>query len=471
MLFPQLSLRAFGGGRRLALGLAALAALAVTVFAGFGAAAPEGRDFRAQMAATAEEAFPKDMLKRVRDSLYLVSVELPTGARAPVGTAFVVRLGDGSLALATSAQVADVFRRELTHDAAFSGGRMTATRPTAPHYESRRIVSVIVHPGWDAFEAFSARLAGRMRAEGLTFTAPRAYGVALLIPETPPAGAPLELAPTAEIDALRPRAPLALAGFVSPDVIYADLTRPEPGLRLGALTAHVDALQNLAAAGGRAIQHSIASAGASSGAPLLDAAGRVVGVQAAAEPMRFSPERGGFVATPDAARLLGGAARADLLGALAAGEADERLAAEQETWLDAETAFVQPAEDVLADSVYLLKREAGPGDETRLVFEASAMSAPDSQTGQPTAWFEVETPEAGLYMALAFSPDRRAVLALVADVDGGFIGVGTGGAFHSAALFDPGERGRVRLGAAFDPANEEGGRLTVRLYRAIPRGS
>ena len=401
--------------------------------------------YRAQMAARGAAAPIADIARAVRDSVYLVTVELPSGQRSPVGTAFVVTRRDGTRVLATSARVADLYRRDLATNPDFNGGRMMAAQPKPPDYPAVRVVAAEVHPAWDALgEAADAR---------------SAYDVALLQVDDPAQlGPPLMLARRSALETLKAGDPLVLVGYLARDLALGDLTRPVPGAEGGIVTAMTgfdlmrgpDAVNQL-------IQSSLEPADGAAGSPLLNAGGEVVGLFREGDPAGLL--YGQTAQRWDAPVSFG--ARADLLGALLNGTAASDLPGITAGWSEA-----------VPDQLAQLKARAGPDAEIVMVADQSGpLAAADPLfPGNPVAWFTVSLPGPGLYLALAQASEGVLVTSVLKDAEGAIIEVGTMGPALSTSMVRSEVATTLQLGV-IGPGGAGGDTVHVQLYRAARPGS
>ncbi|BCW87325.1 hypothetical protein sos41_04540 [Alphaproteobacteria bacterium SO-S41] len=406
--------------------------------------------YRAQMAARGATAPVADIAAAAQGSVYLVTIELPSGRRSPVGTAFVVARRDGTKVLATSALVADLFRRDLQANPDFNGGRMMAAQPKPPDYPALRVTGVEVHPAWDAL------------GEAAPYWS--AYGVALLLVDDPARlGPPLALARRTVLETLKAGDPVVLVGYVARDLPLGDLTRPVPSAEAGIVTALTgfDRTRGPDAAN-LLIQSSLEAADGAAGSPMLNAAGEVVGLFNDGDPSGLLY---GQVRPRPADLLVSTGARGDLVAALLDGTAASDLPGIVAAWSTAglDRRAAAPAPDQLVQ----LKARAGPDADIVMVAEreGALVAADPLFPGARAAWFDLDLPGPGLYLALARSETGARVGAVLQGPDGAIIEVGTVGALVSSCMVRSEGPASLRLGVVGD-----GGRVRVQLYRAARPG-
>lgn len=270
-----------------------------------------------------EDALLRVALEDAAPSVYRVVIRTADGGEYSGATAWVV----ASHRLATNAHVA----RQLEELPA--GGRLLV-RSSDDRQKTFDVTGVTVHPGYDAFEALwdgyqpaEGARAGRLRR---IQSAGAGADVALL--EVAPAavlGRPLPLADEETLFALASGDPVGYVGYPSESLalLGSPVKRPVAHRQIGRITL----VTNLFGASGPAasnhlIQHTCPGTGGSSGSPLLNARGRVIGVVSAGN---FAHGMGGRIPSGVGINF---AQRVDLLRELLEGRAETEQVERLSDW-------------------------------------------------------------------------------------------------------------------------------------------
>lgn len=244
------------------------------------------------------------------------------------------------------------------------------------------IKDVITHPGYGAFKVYRET---RGTARGGKFTAldiVSQYDVGIIetatpLPADPKTGKPtmLELASDAELRALSPGTPVALIGFPSEGLKGADTKATAPPThQFGWISSLMNVFMGNAEPGQQILlQHSVPVAGGASGSPLIDTEGKVIGVVTGGNVVRLAKAGGdkseGAAAetqrVPNAA-LINFAARADLLGFLRDGQAEQQLAQDKAYWDEASKQFDNFFTAAATAFVSLTRERYGVGDAPKI---------------------------------------------------------------------------------------------------------
>ena len=273
--------------------------------------------------APTDEATLRAALEQAAPSVYRVVVRTADGGEYSGATAWVV----APHRLATNAHVA----RQLEQLPA--GGRLQV-RSSEADPRTYDVVAVTIHPG---FEAFEALWDGYQPAEGVRAgrlnrirSAGAGADVALLDVEPKVAlGRPLPLADEATLFALVSGDRVGYVGYPSESLALqgSPVKRPVAHRQLGRITLVTNFFgASGAPASNQLIQHTCPGTGGSSGSPLLDARGHVVGVVSAGN---FAPGMMGRIPTGVGINF---AQRVDLLRELLEGHAEERQAERSKEW-------------------------------------------------------------------------------------------------------------------------------------------
>ena len=216
-------------------------------------------------------------LMKARPSVYLVLMQGSDGREVGVGTAWVVAPNT----LATNAHVAEVNEKRPV-------GASLLVRSTDTHHDTFKVTKTTMHPGYADFEeewreyepvsSWNTKVNQRVHAAG------SGCDVALLVvdPQDRELAPPLPLASAEEIRTLRSATPIGYVGFPMENMVFGGtpLKEPTPQTQVGVVTSVTDYFGSATAdaANRLLIQHNCPSTGGSSGSPILNARGHVVGV-------------------------------------------------------------------------------------------------------------------------------------------------------------------------------------------------
>lgn len=281
----------------------------------------------AAQAKLASDSISTDVRQRLSRSAFLALKKDANGNTRGVGTAWPV----GPNLLATNAHVAEI------RDQLGSGEAMEVRSPGA-NGKTYRVVEHRLHPGFRAFSAYvnqDAVMVPSYRGfQRLTVNQLGSYDVAILrVEEELPKDAILELASDEELRKLSPGDPLALAGFPMENIIGSPVQAlsPTPEVQVGNVTAFTDFFMlPTEFEQSRLIHHNLPTAGGSSGSPLVNAAGRVVGLLNAGN-MFFINMNSQNLRVPSAA-MINYAQRVDMLRPLISGDPEKELEKDRAYW-------------------------------------------------------------------------------------------------------------------------------------------
>ncbi len=371
-------------------------------------------EIKAQAAAAAG-ATPANLaaiIEKNKESVYMVSIQLPSGSRMGSGTASVVQLPDGTKALATNSHVADIMK-DIEGDPRLAGAKLVVTQPKGPDYTTLTVTHVQKHPGYDAFNAWQEKYfvkAQTLSAARMEFVP--GFDVALLFVDQPEKlGTPLTYAPREAMENMKAGEQLVLIGYPMEQLKGTDAARPEPTSQTGIVTSmttfflsRADAKDDLL------VQHSVPATGGASGSPMFNTKGEVVAFLNAGNIIIYQTPDGGTMRQPSGA-LVNYAQRADMLLDLAEGKADGLMPGYLKKFDEAEDQLTKTPEVFISDLVQLFGQEMG--DQKNVTKVAEVEGAMDT----PVPWLEnrlgagaeIEVTEPGVYVIAGASLDKRII--------------------------------------------------------------
>ncbi len=371
-------------------------------------------EIKAQAAAAAG-ATPANLaaiIEKNKESVYMVSIQLPSGSRMGGGTASVVQLPDGTKALATNSHVADIVK-EIEGDPRLAGAKLVVTQPKGPDYSTLVVTRVQKHPGYDAFNAWQEKYfykAQTLSAARMEFVP--GFDVALLYVDQPEKlGTPLTYASREEMASLKAGEQLVLIGYPMEQLKGTDAARPEPTSQTGIVTSVTTFfLSRENAKHDLLVQHSVPATGGASGSPMFNTKGEVVAFLNAGNIIIYQTPDGGTMRQPSGA-LVNYAQRADMLLDLAEGKADALMPDYLASFDKAENDLTKTPEVFIADLVQLFGQEMGDQKNVTKVAEVEGvMDTPipwlENRLG---AGAEIEITEPGLYVIAGASLDKRII--------------------------------------------------------------
>ena len=269
-------------------------------------------------------------LNKAMPSIYLVCQRDAAGNLEQSATAWVFDQTKGILA--TNGHVA----KELAEATAAKKSLIARSNDNPPR--DFVIKSVLIHPGFDASMALMENAQPQQRLnvlQAMKINIPGNYcDVALMYVDKPDGlGPSLPLADDAALDAVTPGLLVGFAGYPMENVDLGgvNIAHPTPSVQVGHVIAMTDyfgaAISPIAAR--LLVQHSIPSAGGSSGSPVVNADGKVIAVHSAGN--SITPPIAGAARIPTGA-IINYAQRADLLRELADGRADAAQAKRSAYW-------------------------------------------------------------------------------------------------------------------------------------------
>ncbi|MET0688240.1 MAG: trypsin-like peptidase domain-containing protein, partial [Methyloceanibacter sp.] len=244
------------------------------------------------------------------------------------------------------------------------------------------IKDVITHPGYGKFKRYRETLGtdrgGKFAA--LDIITQYDVGIIEIDPETklpidPKTGKPaiLELASADELAKLTPGTPVALIGFPSEGLKGRDTKFTAlPSHQFGWISSLMNVFMGQAEPAQQVlVQHSVPVAGGASGSPLIDRHGKVVGVVTGGNVVLLAQTSAATTAgapaprAPNAAQI-NFAARVDLIEDLRDGEADQKLALDQDYWNEASKQFDNYFTVASATFVDLTRQRYGVGTAPKI---------------------------------------------------------------------------------------------------------
>lgn len=367
---------------------------------------------QAAAAAGASPANLSAIIEKNKESVYMVSIQLPSGSRMGGGTASVVQLPDGTKALATNSHVADIIK-EIEGDPRLAGAKLVVTQPKGPDYSTLVVTRVLKHPGYDAFNAWQEKYfykAQTLSAARMEFVP--GFDVALLYVDQPEKlGTPLTYASRESMENLKAGEQLILIGYPMEQLKGTDAARPEPTSQTGIVTSVTTFfLSRENAKHDLLVQHSVPATGGASGSPMFNTKGEVVAFLNAGNIIIYQTPDGGTMRQPSGA-LVNYAQRADMLLDLAEGKADSLMPDYLASFDKAENDLTKTPETFIADLVQLFGQEMGDQKNVTKVAEVEGvMDTPipwlENRLG---AGAEIEITEPGLYVIAGASLDKRII--------------------------------------------------------------
>ena len=218
------------------------------------------------------------VLESVRPSVYLVLAHRDSVGESPIGTAWVI----APHVLATNAHVAD----DVIAGLQAKPPRTFVLRSPVPPYQTVSIVGARLHPAYGAFQDawlnYSPIWVDDDGQPHVMQFVP-VYDVALLVGDLKvDLAAPLQVAGPGDLEALRPGDPVAYAGYPAERLAASDWTQPAPTTQVASLVGLETATRSPAAGkDAELLLNSLPATGGASGSPVVNAAGRVVGMLSA----------------------------------------------------------------------------------------------------------------------------------------------------------------------------------------------
>lgn len=378
---------AVASAKRLAIGAAALAvliALGATGGVYFWSAGQGARLDQAVASLTEAQAkaASENMSAAVRDKLlaasYLVYVRHSSGQEQPGGSASPI----GPNLLATNAHVAEMMS-ELK-----DGQKLYVKAPGAGG-KTYEVLEAKIYPGYAEFQKFlqsdpffvtQTKNCPTCLSPILSGSAP-AYDVATLrIADGSQLSPILEIASEKDFADIKPGTPVAMSGYPLEHIRSGTVqsVAATPTLSIGMVSANTDFFNLPAESNQRKLlQHNLPGTGGNSGSPMVNTAGKIVGLHNA----------GSYVDVPDVGRVPNAAMvrygqRADMLGDLVAGRAEAALTEDRKYWTTQTAGFKRGLDylipEVLARSKPSPNAKPVPaGQSKHTLTKADAFSAKD----------------------------------------------------------------------------------------------
>jgi len=211
-----------------------------------------------------------DRLAAARRSVYYVVLVDETGKLDNNATAWVVAPGW----LATNAHVTDAIEKGKEK------GIKAYVRANFPPYESHEVIETIEHPHYKRYAEIVSRHAPVTPA-GRLLSSMNAYDVGLLrVAADAKLAPPLKLAETEALHALKPGDEVGYIGYPSEGMSGGvNINAPTPQMHIAKITAVTDYYMTESRPPDRfLIQHTLATAGGSSGSPVFNGRGEVIAV-------------------------------------------------------------------------------------------------------------------------------------------------------------------------------------------------
>jgi hypothetical protein len=259
-------------------------------------------------------------LREIKNSVYLVVIKTFGENEASFGTAWVV--ADGTLA--TNSHIAEAFAREMS-----PLDVMIVRSPTNPPQDFV-VTAVTVHPGYHDFDKLiGARIP--CDSDGRQIAAIPACDVALLTVNGVGLAPPIPLASADQIKSLKTGDVIGMVGYPSENVSGHNTSNPEPSSQVARIARQTDFLMRTDSPidDTQLIHHSLPETGGASGSPIVNADGKVIAINSAAN----------FIGVGNDSRVpmaigLNFAQRADLVQELLDHRADTAQAARDQRWLN-----------------------------------------------------------------------------------------------------------------------------------------
>ncbi len=416
------------------------------------------------------------IIAKAKESVYHVQLQLPTGTVVGTGTASVVRLPDGTKALATNAHVAEMFD-EVRTDPAKAGMKVVVVQPKGPDYPQLEVTGVKIHPAWKPSNQTNERILRKVFAKAAHDVKPMlGYDVALMYVADPSQLAePLAYASLDKIKALKTGDPLLLVGYAGEGLRGTDAKRPEPTSQAGVITSMTPFY--LYKAGDEEdllVQHSVPAAGGASGSPMFNADGEVVALINAVNVADIAKDG----ARMTSAALVNYAQRADLLLDLIDGQAEAKMPIYLKQMADAEARLTKEPDQIIADLVALLGMRMGNQKGVKQIdtFEVSmSQKLPDAPHGLYAARTMQLDRKLG-YLVIAISEDQRPIALIGLDKSQKLVLAGPNSSYVSFLLFDNRKEAQADLlFAAVDLSSlgdtpVQPGKVKIFIYQADPGG-
>ncbi len=353
------------------------------------------------------------IIEKNKESVYIVSIQLPSGTRSGGGTASVVLLPDGTKALATNSHVADIFN-ELANDPSQKDAKLVVTQPKGPDYTTLTVTKVLKHPGYDVLNKWQEQYFAKshtLGAQQIEFVP--GYDVALLfVDDQTKLGNPLTYAPREEMEKLKAGQQLVLIGYPMEQLNGTDITKPEPTSQTGIITSVTTFFLSHSGDAGRdlLVQHSVPATGGASGSPLFNTKGELVAFLNAGNIIMYQTPDGGTMRQPSAA-LVNYAQRADMLLDIAEGKAEAKMPDYRKQMDEADAALTKTPDVFIKDVETLFGQEMGGPEHVKRVAEQDAvMDTPVPWlNGAAGAGMEIEIKDPGTYVFAGGSLDRRPI--------------------------------------------------------------
>lgn len=422
------------------------------------------------------------IIAKNKESVYLVSIQLPSGTRMSMGTSSVVQLPDGTKALATNSHVAELFN-DIAKDPTMAGATMVVTQPKGPDYSTLPVVKVLKHPGYDEFGKWQEKyfaMSQTLSAARMEFVP--GYDVALLYVEDPTKlGAPLTYASRDEMTALKAGEQLVLIGYPSEQLNGTSPQKPEPTSQTGIITSVTTYyLSRGEDADDVLIQHSAPATGGASGSPMFNTKGEVVAFLNAGNIILYKNQDGETTRQPSAA-LVNYAQRADLLLDLAEGKADGNMAHYREQMAKAEDELTKTPEQFLSDLKTMFGAEMGGQANVKMISDTEvAMDKPVPWlNGKKGAGVEVQIEEKGVYLFAAASLDKRIIQTSVYEMqeDGSISPLNEGYGLTPYSFTATGRDGKSKLfvvvadlTSGTDADTRPPGKVKLQVWRGVQGG-